>query len=103
MRDPAEMVKREKQMLLDSISGLNDDQKIIIDQIYIDYRQAISDARKDMSPDNREVMRNKIIKIRDEKDEAIKAILTEEQFNQYLAIIKRQQEQRRNRRPDRND
>ena len=96
--DVAKMVAAEKQLLLDSVSGLNEDQKLIINQIYQDYETAFNEGRKSMDPDNRESMREQMMKIRDEKTEALKAILTENQFNTFQAILEKRREQARNRR-----
>lgn len=87
-RDPAEFVAAEKQMILDSIAGLNDEQKLIIGEIYKDYGRAISAARANADPNNREAMRTNMTAIRDEKNESLKAILTEEQYQEYDAIMK---------------
>ena len=87
-RDPAEFVAAEKQMVLDSIAGLNDAQKLIIAAIYKDYGNAISTARANADPNNREAMRTNITAIRDDKNESLKAILTEEQYQKYDAIMK---------------
>ena len=87
-RDPAEFIAAEKQMVLDSIAGLNDEQKLIIEEIYKDYGNATITARANADPDNREAMRTNMTAIRDEKNESLKAILTEEQYQKYDAIMK---------------
>ena len=97
-RDPGAMVKAEKQLVLDSISGLNDDQKLIIDQIYQDYESSFAKARETMTPDNREAARATMTAIRDSKNEALQAILTEEQFGKYQALMEMVRERAREQR-----
>jgi hypothetical protein len=87
-RDPAEFAAAEKQMVLDSIAGLNDEQKLIIAEIYKDYGNAITTARANADPNNREAMRTNMTAIRDEKNESLQAILTEEQYQKYDALMK---------------
>ena len=102
--DPARMAAAEKQLLLDSINGLNDDQKIIIEAIYEDYASSFSGARENMDPDNRSAMREKMMKIRDEKNEALKAVLTEDQFDRFSEILeKRRMQAQERRRQSRNE
>lgn len=87
-RDPAQMVAAEKKLLFDSLTTLNGDQKLIIDQIYKDYEQAFSKAVSNADPDNRETMRATMMSIREGKNESIKAILTEEQYKKYEEVLK---------------
>lgn len=96
--DPAQMVAAEKQLLLDSIQGLNDDQKLIINAIYDDYESAFTKARENMDPDSRQAMRESMMKIRDDKNEALQAVLTEEQYKAFNEILKRRREQAQQRR-----
>ena len=102
--DPAKMVAAEKQLLLDSITGLNDDQKLIIDEIYKDYEATFSKARESANPDNREAMRENMMRIRGEKTDALQAILTAEQFAHFDKILTARRERARARRGNnRND
>jgi hypothetical protein len=87
-RDPSELVAMEKQVVLDSLSGINADQKLIIEEIYKDYEKSITTLRANADPDNREAMRTNMTAIRDGKNESLKAILTEEQYQQFDAIMK---------------
>jgi len=87
-RDPSEFVAIEKQIILDSLAGLNKDQKLIIEEIYKDYEKSITIIRANADPDNREAMRTNMTAIRDGKNESLKAILTEEQYQQFDAIMK---------------
>lgn len=87
-RDPAEFAAAEKQIILDSIDGLNDEQKLIIEEIYKDYGKAIAAARDNADPNNREAIRTNMTAIRDEKNDTLKAILTDEQYQKYDAMMK---------------
>ena len=102
-RDPGQMVEAEKEMVLDSLSSLNEDQKFIINEIYKDYEASITQLRAVSNPDDREAMRNQMTKLRDGKNDALEAILTEEQFIKYQALMAVLREQMRGRRNNRND
>ena len=101
--DPSRMVAAEKQLLLDSVNGLNDDQKIIIEAIYEDYLAAITKSRESMDDMDRDTMRENMVKIRNEKDKALKEILTEAQNQRFVDILERRREQMRRRRGTRNE
>ena len=101
--DPAKMVAAEKQLLLDSITGLNDDQKLIIDQIYKDYEATFAKARESANPDNREAMRENMLRIRGEKTDALQAILTAEQFSHFDKILAERRARARERRGNNRD
>ena len=94
-----QFVAMEKQMVLDSISGLNDDQKLIIQVIYDDYEKSLTSARSEATGD-REAMREKMTGIRDGKNEAMKAVLSEEQYKEFEAMLARRRSQMQNRRPN---
>ena len=96
--DPKQMAEAEKQLLLDSISGLNNDQKLIIEEIYKDFGIALIRAREGADPDNREAMRETMMSIRKGKDEALQAILTTEQHLKFQIVLDKRREQARNRR-----
>jgi len=101
--DPTQMVAMEKQLLLDSISDLNEDQKLIINEIYKDYEAGITKARESRDPNNREAMRENMTKIRQGKDEALQAILTEDQFKAFRAMLDKRRAAARGRRGNRNE
>ena len=101
--DPAKMVAAEKQLLMDSVSGLNNDQKLIINEIYKDYKASFLVARENADPGNREAMRSSMMSIRKEKDEALSAILTEEQFVKFEQLLKDRREKSQQRRRPGND
>lgn len=98
MVDPEQMANDEKQLLYDSISGLSEDQKIIIDEIYKDFNVASSKASEGTDPSNREAFRETMMSIRKEKDEALQAILTSDQYSTFQQLLTKRNEQARNRR-----
>lgn len=91
-RDVSELIASEKQIVLDSLTGVNDDQKLIIEEIYKDYGESMKTLRANANPDNRESMRTDMTALRDGKNESLKAILTEEQYQQFDAIMKARRE-----------
>lgn len=100
-RDPAQMIKAEKKLMYDSLKTLNKDQKLILDQIYTDYELAFTNAFENADPSNREAMRETMMAIRDEKNESLMAILTEEQFLKFEAIMKARRDKMRQKRGSR--
>ena len=91
--NPAQMVAKEKQMLVDSIPSINEDQKVILEVIYTDYETELSNLRANANPNDREAMRTQMRTIRDQKNESLKAILTEEQYKKYSALMKTMRDQ----------
>ena len=102
-RNLTEVIAKEKQLVLDSVSGINEDQKLIIEEIYKDYEESMAKLRANADPDNREAMRIDMMAIRDRKNDSLKAILTEEQFLQYEAIMKVMREKMGQRRRNNGD
>ena len=93
-RDPAEMIKKEKAMITDNITTLSDDQKLMIDNVFVDYEASMKKARAENSGDiggMREIMQS----VRSEKDEAIKGILDEEQNAQYAELVNKGRQEKR--------
>jgi hypothetical protein len=92
----------EKQLVLDSLQDLSNDQKLIIESIYTDFEAAINEARAGATGD-REAMRSTMMGIRDSKNEALQAVLSEEQYKEYEALIVRSRERMQSRRQRNND
>ncbi|MFT7034788.1 MAG: hypothetical protein ACJA2S_003306 [Cyclobacteriaceae bacterium] len=86
-RSPADMVKVEMTMVLDSITSLSEDQKMIIDAVYEDYQTSLTTLLTE-SAGNREGMREKMQAIRATKDESLEGVLTEEQVIKYKELMK---------------
>ncbi len=86
----ADRMDREKKMLYDSIADLSDDQKLLIDQVYLEVSssvQALQDSG-DMA-----LFREKLPEIQEKKVNAFRDIMSEEQFARFEEI----REQMRNR------
>lgn len=87
-RSPSDMVKIEKTMMLDSITSLSDEQKMIIDAVYEDFETSLTTLLKE-SAGNREGMREKMQAIRASKDQAMEGILDEDQLTKYKELMSR--------------
>ncbi|MCA6074574.1 hypothetical protein [Fulvivirga sedimenti] len=98
-RNPSEMVAREKQMVLDSITDLSEDQKLVIDEIYKTYSEEITAAFSENQGD-RDKMRGAMQEIRKKKQTMLSEILTDEQMARLTFIM---QQNRRQRRPPPNE
>lgn len=94
-----QFIAMEKQMVLDSIPDLNEDQKLIINAVYDDYEKSLASVRSEATGE-REVMREKMTGIRDSKNEAMKAVLSEKQYAKYEVLLTRRRSQMQNRRPN---
>ena len=93
--NPGEMAKMEKQMILDSIPSLSDDQKLILDQVFKDMETSSKKLMEEMrSSNNREGMREKFQAIRKSKDEALKDLFNEEQNARYEELKKNRRKNR---------
>lgn len=84
--DPSEMVKREKKLVLDSLTTLSEDQKMLVDMVYEDYAASMKSVFEAASGGNREGMREKMQTVRATKDESLKGILSEDQMTKYKAL-----------------
>jgi hypothetical protein len=101
--DPERVVNAEKRLLMDSISGLNEDQKLVIEVIYQDYAAALIKGRETADPNDREQMRDTMLKIRNEKSDALKDILTEDQYKSFEELLARRRDRMRQRRQGQNE
>ena len=86
--DPEVMAEREKQVVLDSIPDLSDDQKLVIGEIYQNYAERIK-ASLDSSAGDREKMRTAFMEARTAKNELLQEILTADQWAVYERITTR--------------
>ncbi len=98
-RDPSQMADREKQMVLDSLSDLTADQKLVIEEIYKTYSTELT-ALFAETPADRDEMRSAMQEIRSRKQVMLKEILTAEQMARISKIM---QQMRRGRRPPQNE
>lgn len=98
---PEMMIEREKQALYSKVDDLSEDQKVLLDGIYDEFgitlKETFQAARESGS---REGVREKMQALRKEKDELIKDVLNEEQFQKYLSIAQERRERRERFRQD---
>lgn len=99
-RNMEERVENEKKRVLEKVTDLTDDQKLIFDQIYTEYGQALK-ATIESNQGDFAAIREKMTVVRTEKDEALKEILNEEQLTLYQEVVKQQRQNRQNRRGQR--
>ncbi|MEL7001198.1 MAG: hypothetical protein AAFN93_00540 [Bacteroidota bacterium] len=96
-----ERVEREKSRVLKKVTDLTEDQQLIFDQVYVEYGQALKDAFEANGGDLQS-MRESMLKIRSDKDEALKEILNENQYVLYEGVMNQQRQNRQRRRNNRN-
>jgi hypothetical protein len=86
--DPSEMFEREKQMILENVEGITEDQELLIDGIYEEYATSFTEIMKE-ARENRsfEEMRTKREALREEKDLLLKDVLSESQYATYQGLI----------------
>lgn len=82
--NPSEMVRREKEELLASITGLSDMQKNDLDSIY---NKLSTELTQNFKTKDRETEREKMEESMEKKENALKEILTEEQYKKYKELM----------------
>lgn len=95
----AEHVDSEKKAVLEKLPGLSEDQKKLIDDIYAQFLADFDSTRASYAG-NREEMRRRMMVAHQEKNEALKDLLTEEQYLTIVPLVQRQG-RRRNDPPNR--
>lgn len=80
--DPERMADRQTQMIVEKVSGLSDQQKDSVKQINTDFAKMMSDAWSGSNGD-RSGMREKMQGMRQEHDARLKAVFTDDQYQQY--------------------
>jgi len=94
--DPNEMIAREKQNLYTELPDLSSDQKMLIDGIYQEFSDSFTELREEaMKTRDFESMRPKMEALRKEKDELIKDVLSEEDYQVYLQMNEKNRARRR--------
>ena len=97
--DPDEMIKREKQNVLKAVTDLTDDQKLLLDGIYDEFSMSFKELREEMMQSRDfQAMRPKMEALRKEKDDLMRDVLNEDQFNIYLGIVEERRRQMGNNR-----
>lgn len=82
--NPSEMVRREKEELLASITGLSDMQKNELDSIY---NKLSTELTQNFKTKDREMEREKMEESMEKKENALKEILTKEQYKKYKELM----------------
>lgn len=89
-----QFVEAEKKAVLERIETLNDEQKEVINLIYADYSESFTKLREEANGDFRSMM-PKIQSLMEDKDKSMKALLTEEQYKEYTALLQELRQRRR--------
>lgn len=94
--DPAAFIDRQMEELKDGLD-LSDDQEKQVREILTAGSETMRKAREEMQDGggDREAMREKMQQMREEQNEKIKAVLTEEQFTKYEQIQAERRERMR--------
>lgn len=93
-----DMILREKQNLYREVANLSDDQKMLIDGIYDEFAQSLTELRDEVRKTrNWEEMRPKMEALRAERDGLMTDVLNEEQYDIYYKLSEGQRIQRDNR------
>lgn len=92
--NPGQMIEAEKKEVYEKLSNLTEDQKEVIEIVYDDYAEALGKLREEANGDF-QAMRTKMMSVREEKDESMKAVLTEEQYKEYSALMEERRQRRR--------
>jgi periplasmic protein CpxP/Spy len=94
--DPAAFVDRQMEELKEGLE-LSDDQEKQVREIITAGFETMRKSREEMMDGggDREAMREKMQKMREEQNEKIKAVLSEEQFTKYEQIQKERRERMR--------
>jgi len=97
--DPNELILREKQNLYREVASLSNDQIMLIDDIYDEYAQSLTELRDEVRKTrNWEEMRPKMQALRAEKDGLMIDVLNENQYAVYQQLSESQRVQGQNRR-----
>jgi hypothetical protein len=84
--NPAQMIEAEKKAVFDRITTLTEDQKEVIGIVYADYAESFGKIREESAGDF-QVMRTKMVELREEKDKSMKDVLNEDQYKEYAALM----------------
>ena len=101
--DPSDMVNREKQYLYDHLPNVSTDQKELMEGIYAEFLQSITEYRDDVQSGKMErgKMYENMAKLRDEKNLLMKDLLNDEQYSIYMSMVEKNQKQIEQRRQER--
>ena len=98
--DPKEMAKRQTEELT-KVLDLNKDQQKKVLELNTEAGEKMSAMRNDMMSGggDREAMREKMMKIREDQNKEMKKILTEDQYKKYEKYLEERRSQRGQRGP----
>ena len=98
--DPKEMAKRQTEELT-KVLDLNKDQQKKVLELNTEAGEKMSAMRNDMMSGggDREALREKMMKIREDQNKEMKKILTEEQYKKYEKYLEERRSQRGQRGP----
>lgn len=92
--DPAAFVDRQMEELKEGLQ-LTEDQEKQVREIIVAGFETMRNAREEMQDGDRDAMREKMQKMREEQTAKIKAVLSEEQFAKYEQIQAERRERMR--------
>ena len=88
---PEDMAKRQTEMIKDA-TGIDEATTKKVHEINLKYANQMTELRKKYT--SREEMREPMMKMREQKDAELKALLTDEQFQKYKAKQEEMRQQR---------
>jgi Spy/CpxP family protein refolding chaperone len=93
--DPEQMVKRQTEQMVTDL-GLNADQTKKVEALNRKYGEKMGELFRSTTPDgDRSAMREKMTALRTEKNNELKAVLTEAQMKKYLELEEQRMSERR--------
>jgi len=98
MMTPEQRLQRQTQQLVEQLK-LTKEQELKVTAINIKYQEKQSfdwSKMRDASDDERQKMRDTMVKIQAERDKEIKAVLTPDQVKLYDEMLKKREERRKN-------
>ena len=102
MSDPQEIAKWQSEHMFQNISSLTEEQKEKIQAINLEFAKKRIETRNNLRG-NRIAMRDAMLKQRNEKQEKLKKVLTENQYQQLTQLMNDSIKGRRSSGPGRNN
>ncbi|MEL6561105.1 MAG: hypothetical protein AAFQ94_23130 [Bacteroidota bacterium] len=99
--NPSKRVQAEKDSVFSRIETLSEDQKLIIESLYADYESSVTKLMAG-GRDNPQEFRQNLQNISKEKNQMMKEVLDEDQWNIYNEMLEEWRERRQQRRGNRN-
>ncbi|MEO1055096.1 MAG: hypothetical protein AAFX87_30960, partial [Bacteroidota bacterium] len=95
-----QIAANEKAAVIEKITDLSEDQKLLLDHIYETYLTSVKTAREENQGDFQS-MRTEMQAVRKDKDDSIQELLNEEQFKLYQELMEERRKERQQRRQQR--